>query len=507
MFKFNVSLIYLIIILLQPAYALITVIAGDKQVTKIGTDSEDVVFKVIDEQGNPNTEETVKFQLTNPFGNTVVLKGLTAYRAEPDDNGEVKTRLQSPEVTGNYIVIAKLETDANQVANAVVIVSSLDSEKPTDIVDKPIVDTESPIKLSLVSGNQQIVKAGFDSEDIAFEVVDEQGNPVTGEPVDFQLQDSTGNVTTQQNLTVYEFQSDDKGQVKTRLQNTGDIGNYIVVAKLRKYIVQSANANVVVTAGLVDIFKLVTGNNQTIATGETSANISFQLIDVFNNNIPEEVVTFQVIAPDGSMIDNGITTASSDINGIVITRLEPVSIKGNYTIKATAGDKTVQATIQVVMAIPILPSLGFGTTFDAQAEFIDSNDIFYGGIAVNDGDFSQETILNAGDYIVVKGFIHVAEKNIGNKADIILVASYELLSGEELFFMVGNGQNIQLWNGDLSTLIAYETVTSLEKTHLVSIYEGKLNDIGIWKVYFGYRLEDGTIVFNGNQSINCAVEE
>jgi len=494
--------------LLQPAYAIITVVSGDKQVMKLETNSENVVFKVIDEQGNPNTKETVKFQLTNPFGNTVVLQGLTIYRAEPNDNGEVITNLQNPAVIGNYIIIAKLETDATQSANAVVIVESLD-DKPIDGEKPPVVDIpiEIPIKLSLVSGDKQTIKAGSDSEAIIFQIADEQGNPITGQTVKFQLQDSTGEIATLQGLTVYESQPDASGQVKTSMQGTGDIGNYTIIAKLAGDAVQSVNANIIVTAGLVDIFKVVAGNNQTVFTGESSANISFQLIDAFNNNILAEIVNFQVIAPDGNVISNGITTSASDINGLVIIRLEPVSIKGNYIIKAIlANDRTVQATVQVVAAVPILPSLGFGVFINEQAELINNSSIFNGGIAVNDTVFSQEAILKAGDSVVIEGFITVADEHVNSKTDIILLTSYNPLNNPEVFFMVGSGLNIQLWNGDLNSLIAYEEVVNLEKTHFVPIYEGKLNDVGIWKIYFGYRLEDGTIVFNGNQSINCAVE-
>ncbi|MDM8568779.1 hypothetical protein QUF50_04560, partial [Thiotrichales bacterium HSG1] len=486
------------------AYALITVVSGDGQVMKVGNDSQDVKFKVIDEQGNPSTRGTVKFQLTNPSGSTVVLTGLTIYRAEPNENGEVTTRLQNPKVIGNYIVIAKLESDISQVANAVVIVESLQDNKPPTNEDDPIIDPEFPGKLSLISGSQQTVKAGLDSTDIIFQVTDEQGNPITGEMVEFQLQDATGNITTAQNLTVYESLPDEGGQVKTRLQATGEMGNYTVVAKLKRNLLQSVSANLVVNAGLVDIFKVIAGNNQTITTGKTSANISFQLIDAFNNNISGRTVNFQMLAPDSSVIDS--STANSDINGIVIIRLQPVSVKGNYIIEATTdNDKTAQATVQVLMAIPILPSLKFGVTFNKEFELIDSKDIFYGGIAVNSGDFSQETVLNSGDSVIVQGFINVADEHVGKKADIILVANYKPLNDEELFFMVGEGLNIQVWNGDLNSLVAYETAINLEKNHIVSIYEGKLNDIGTWKVYFGYRLQDGKIMFNGNQGINCVV--
>ncbi len=512
MFKFNLFIILICssIILLQPAYAIITVVSGDKQVMKLETNSENIVFKVIDEQGNPNTKETVKFQLTNPFGDTIVLQGLTNYRAEPNNDGEVITNLQNPTVIGNYIVIAKLETDVTQLANAVVIVQSLD-DKPIDGDQPPIIDipVETSANLSLISGDKQTVKAGFDSEDIIFQVTDEQGNPVTGQTVKFQLQDSTGTITTLQGLTTYESQPDADGRVKTSMQATGDIGNYTIIAKLAGNAVQAVNANIIITAGLVSIFKVVAGNNQTIFTGESSANISFQLIDAFNNNIPAEIVNFQVITPDGSLMDNGITTAASDINGIVITRLEPVKIKGNYIIKAIlASDisRTIQATVQVVMAVPILPSLGFGTFINEQSELINNNSIFNGGIAVNDTNFSQETIVNTSDSVVIEGFITVADEHIGDRADIILLASYNPLNNPELFFMVGSGQNIQLWNGDLNNLIAYEAIANLEKTQFIPIYDGKLSDVGIWKVYFGYRLENGTIVFNGNQSINCLVE-
>jgi len=61
-----------------------------------------------------------------------------------------------------------------------------------------------------------------------------------------------------------------------------------------------------------------------------------------------------------------------------------------------------------------------------------------------------------------------------------------------------------LWDSISDNLVAVENVT-LGTTQPIDIYNGLLPP-GQLKNYFGYRLQNGLIVFNGEQSIKAMVE-
>ena len=82
------------------------------------------------------------------------------------------------------------------------------------------------------------------------------------------------------------------------------------------------------------------------------------------------------------------------------------------------------------------------------------------------------------------------------------------LAGEEstgeLFFMLDNQKRPLLWDGDPDKLVAAIKDITLAASVPVEIYQGGLVD-GQIRVYFGYRLENGMVVFNGEQTINLLV--
>jgi len=84
------------------------------------------------------------------------------------------------------------------------------------------------------------------------------------------------------------------------------------------------------------------------------------------------------------------------------------------------------------------------------------------------------------------------------------------LAGEEstgeLFFMLDNQKRPLLWDGDPDKLVAAIKDITLAASVPVEIYQGGLVD-GQIRVYFGYRLENGMVVFNGEQVIDLRVEK
>ncbi|MDM8567209.1 choice-of-anchor D domain-containing protein [Candidatus Halobeggiatoa sp. HSG11] len=114
-------LLMLVLFSLQPTFANIIVTAGNGQQILVNSPSTGIYFKVIDETGNPNIGATVNFNLTDPTGSKII-DGLSIMTAYTENNGLVSTSLNSAKTTGNYTIVATLETDDSQSANANVIV-------------------------------------------------------------------------------------------------------------------------------------------------------------------------------------------------------------------------------------------------------------------------------------------------------------------------------------------------------------------------------------------------
>ncbi|MDM8569708.1 hypothetical protein QUF50_09405, partial [Thiotrichales bacterium HSG1] len=100
-------------ILLQPAFASVVVTSGAGQNVPAGSGSEEIVFSVFDEQGNPVTGVSVDFNLVNPTGNSEN-DAITVTTADTDVNGQVFTFFKGSATMGNYTITATLATDVSQ---------------------------------------------------------------------------------------------------------------------------------------------------------------------------------------------------------------------------------------------------------------------------------------------------------------------------------------------------------------------------------------------------------
>lgn len=68
-----------------------------------------------------------------------------------------------------------------------------------------------------------------------------------------------------------------------------------------------------------------------------------------------------------------------------------------------------------------------------------------------------------------------------------------------------------VWDGNLQSLLAIDKVTLADYQPLAAendkvLYKGRFDTPGHVCFYFGYRLPDGTLVFNGEQTINVRIK-
>lgn len=151
-----------------------------------------------------------------------------------------------------------------------------------------------------------------------------------------------------------------------------------------------------------------------------------------------------------------------------------------------------------------LPSLGRGVNVGPQISNITTT--FIGGGATKNNEYHAKYYTNffaqVGEVISVSGMISVDNLHVGEKADIIVVFGYKQnFNAVEQFYMLDIEGNILPWDTDVKSLEPFKREITLTGIQSVDIYKGTMPVAGTMRVYFGYRLLDGTIIFNGSQAI------
>ncbi len=158
-----------------------------------------------------------------------------------------------------------------------------------------------------------------------------------------------------------------------------------------------------------------------------------------------------------------------------------------------------------VLLEPPLPYLGKGVMIINDGVIAPVNATFRGGIAVNGGAYQPTAKMHHTDNAKITGEIIPDIAHRTRNADILIAAGYKplALGASERFFMRTVDGGFSEMNHAMSGLAAYQNIT-LAANQPVTIYEGKLPP-GNFRIFFGYRLTDGTVVFNGKRTIGFTV--
>ncbi len=163
-----------------------------------------------------------------------------------------------------------------------------------------------------------------------------------------------------------------------------------------------------------------------------------------------------------------------------------------------------QSTSLPIAVRPLsLPSL----TVQPTGQLTNTASVFYGGIAINNQSPQPQATLNLSDNVAVSGKIAVNAADVGKTADIFVYAEATLPNVDGVFYyMLENGLSIKLWDNQPTNLMAFKANEVLTEIYPVSMYEGKFILPGTLKIYFGYRLPDGTLVSN-EQPIDVTIND
>lgn len=144
-----------------------------------------------------------------------------------------------------------------------------------------------------------------------------------------------------------------------------------------------------------------------------------------------------------------------------------------------------------------LPSLRETQTINAQGQKIHSESKFSGGISLNGYPYQKEAVQKLADVVKIQGHMVIDSHHVGQQANIFVYAQTILPESPmtTYSFLLDKDFNIVLWDQDPAHLSVFTETVTLEKIQNVSIYQGNFYFPGTLKIYFGYRLTDGTIVF------------
>jgi hypothetical protein len=141
-----------------------------------------------------------------------------------------------------------------------------------------------------------------------------------------------------------------------------------------------------------------------------------------------------------------------------------------------------------------LPNLHTAT--DATAEITSD---FSGGISVNQDPYQQQVTQYLCDEVTVAGEMMVDPTHVGQTADIFVWAEATLPPDETLYYFMLDERlkAILSWDQVPAHLAAFIPQVTLKSVESVTMYQGQFIYPGTLKVFFGYRLSDNTVVFNG----------
>jgi hypothetical protein len=139
-----------------------------------------------------------------------------------------------------------------------------------------------------------------------------------------------------------------------------------------------------------------------------------------------------------------------------------------------------------------------GAGINAAGNPVSTDANFFGLVTTSAEEVENVAFVNRTDTVLINYAVAVDVNHIDQSADIIIVGRYTTVDGQTKYFM-RNGNVWELWEEDITELVAAEEKLRLPKCIEVPVFEDRLENMpGIFTVYVGYRpTSTGDILFSG----------
>ncbi len=281
------------------------------------------------------------------------------------------------------------------------------------------------------------------------------------------------------------------------------------------------------TTGSVSAIKVIRGNNQILTVGNLATEITFQVLDSSGKVVSGKTVNFSLMNPNGT-VSNSLLSATSAVTNntgeaVVRVTLTSSSPTGAYQLTASVATGGTPATVTAVATMSLqavdntgttnsqLTSLGNAVSLLTTGNLISSvSERFWGDILVNN---APVTSIKMTDTATIKIEVKPMTGDVGKNAEWLVVAVYypdwlQNVSAPYLMLMITQGTTsraLAVWDGIVGTLRPFMASAPLTSFHSLTIYQGTLKMAGTVSFFAGYRLEDGTVVFNGEKPLTLTI--
>ncbi|MCP4701839.1 MAG: hypothetical protein GY862_34010 [Gammaproteobacteria bacterium] len=183
--------------------------------------------------------------------------------------------------------------------------------------------------------------------------------------------------------------------------------------------------------------------------------------------------------------------------------------EGSETVNLVLSDDA-QGTFSeaLLYIVDAYPSLGDGMAVDGNGKNIATDARFAGGTVLEGRDYQVDAVTQASESwpVLITVEITADSGHVGLPADILVVAglsSLALPEAEEFFVLADEIYPLDLNDLKLDSIKPVLPGVILAEKQTIDIFSGTLGAVPFRvRLYFAYRLEDGALVFNGEQVIN-----
>ena len=304
-----------------------------------------VAAKITDRNGLAVYETPVRFTVLSGNG---AIGGKKDTTVNTDLNGEAK-------------LFWRLGTLAG--AQKVKIVASALAGFPDTCV--AIAKAASPVRLTTVSGNRQIVAVGkIAPEPLVVRLADQYGNLNFDKPVSFQIAAGGGSFTDGFNAIgkFYQTVTNSNGQawVKVFAGNTYGDTTKITAKWMNSARTVSSATNFIVMASQPDSALIVKGNNQKAARNSVLRDsLSVRIFDNTKAPVKNYPVAFRILSGGGKLANNQTQiTLTTDNNGYARTPWKLGNVAGTQEVevKALFNNRNLHNTPLIFKATAFIPS-------------------------------------------------------------------------------------------------------------------------------------------------------
>ncbi|MFZ4620524.1 MAG: T9SS type A sorting domain-containing protein [Bacteroidota bacterium] len=270
---------------------------------------------VADVGGNPVDSALVQFAIVNlpsgSFGQT-----LSISIAQTDSSGKASTRLTLGSKTATYSVRAKV----NGITDSATFTAQAIAGPPATIA-RNSGDGQSGV-------NGQALSSPF-----VVTVLDEGGNPVNGDTVEFKLQANAFGAVLSKSIVP----TDALGQASSILTLGTRSGPYAVSARSHS-LVGSLQFIATAQPGAAATLAQIQGNNQSAPIGTVlGSDLVVHILDANGNSVPNDTVFFSIDSlPNVNATGMALTNSSviTDTSGLATTKFTLGNKTGDYIVNA-----------------------------------------------------------------------------------------------------------------------------------------------------------------------------